>query len=200
LVNTLFRPVKLQAGFIGATKSRKLLDSEIPNRFSVGSVLNIKSIRVDGKDIPADNPNNDPRFSMSISFAYGSCPYLMVYDSEKGYWKQLGTVITDRNDFSLKGSEVHFLGDASTKFRIEERDNEITYLDSLSIIYEDQNNQVHETTLSIPLLDQVDQKYYVLHQGEFLNIDVKRFLPVGASKVRLKVDGYYQILDPSKMT
>jgi hypothetical protein len=199
LISILFRPVKLEAEFIRATKSRKLLDSEIPDRFSVGSLLNIKSIRIDGKDISADNPNNDPRFSMSIDFAYGSCPYLMVYDSEKDYWKELGTVITGRNNFSLKGSEVHLLGDNSTKFRIEERDNEITYLDSLSLLYEDANNQVHETALSIPVLDRLDQKYYVLHQGEFLNIDVKRFLPIGSRNVRLKVDGYYQILDPSKM-
>jgi hypothetical protein len=199
LINLLFRPTKLDAGFIGATKSRKSLDAEIPNRFSVGSLLNIKSIRIDGKEIPTDNPNNNPRFSMSVDFAYGSCPYLMVYDSEKGYWKQLGTVITDRNNFSLKGSEVHLLGDNSTKLKIEERDNEITYLDSLSLLYEDSNDQAHETTLSIPLLDRVDQKYYILRQGEFLDIDIKRFLPISARNIRLKVDGYYQILNPSKM-
>lgn len=195
----LLRGEKLDPGFIGMTKTRDLLSAEISNRFSVGSLLNIKSVRIDGKDISADNPNNDPRFSMSVGFAYGSCPYLIVYDSEKGYWKELGTVITDRNDISLKGSEVHLLGDSSTKFRIEERDNEITYLDALSILYEDSSNETHEALLNIPLLDKLDKNYYILHQGEFLNIDVKRLLPAHVKNIRLKVDGYYKILDPSKM-
>jgi hypothetical protein len=199
IARIILSPTKLQTSSLEGAKSRKLLESEISNRFSVGSLINIKSIRISGQDVLTDNPLNDPRFSMSIIFAYGSCPYLMVYDAEKGYWKQLGTVITDRNDISLKGSEVHLLGDSSTKFRIEERDNEITYLDSLSLLYEDSSNETHEALLNIPQLDKLDKSYYVLHQGEFLNIDVKRFLPAHAKNIRLKVDGYYQILDPSKM-
>jgi hypothetical protein len=199
LIKTVILPAKLAPNYLAELKSRKQLEESIPNRFGVGSLMNIKAIRVNGKDILTDTPLSDPRFSMSVSFGYGSCPYLMVYDSEKGYWKQLGTVITDRNDISLKGSEVHLLGDSSTKFKIEERDNEITYLDSLSLLYKDSGNQTHEALLNIPTLDKLDKDYYILHQGEVLNIDVRRFLPAHAKDIQLKVNGYYQILEPSKM-
>ena len=200
LAKLLLLPLRLKPGFILGTVSRNQLHELVPNRFAVSSIINVTSIRIDGKDILTDTPLSDPRFSMSVYFAYGSCPYLMVYDSEKGYWKELGTVITDRKSVELKGDEIHKLGDSSSKIRIEERDNEITYLDSVSILYTDSVTGAQgERQLAISSLGSNDGKYYILHPGQSLDIDLKSLLPKNSINISLKVNGYYQILDKNSM-
>lgn len=194
-INNLLKPITFSKNFIGKTQKMKDLFQAVPNRFAVGSLRNIIAVRINGKDVQIDNPLNNPRFSMSVYFAYGSCPYLMVYDSEKGYWMDLGTVITGRQSKAQKDYEVHSLGDHPSKFRIEERDKEITYLDSISILYTDsREGQEKELKSEIPELNTVDKKYFTLHQDDFLEINLKKLLPKTAINVRLKVNGYYEVL------
>lgn len=167
----------------------------VPDRFAVGSLKNIVSIRINGKDIQTDNPLNDPRFSMSVYFAYGSCPYLVVYDAKKGYWIDLGTTLTGRQTKAQKASEIYSLGENPSKFKIEERDKEITYLDSVSILYTDKNTgEEKEVSSHISTLNAIDDVYYVLHQNESLEIDLKNLVPKNASNIRMKINGYYELL------
>jgi Trypsin-like peptidase domain len=181
--------------FIGKNSKPQDLLKLVPNRFAVGALKNIISIRINGKDIQTDNPLNDPRFSMSVYFAYGSCPYLVVYDSRKGYSLDFGTVLTGRQTKSQKAYEIHSLGDNPTKLRIEERDKEITYLDSVSLLYTDNNTgEEKEISTKISKLDDVDEHNYILHQNESLEIDLKKLLPEIASNIRMKINGYYEIL------
>ena len=193
--NNLLKPITFSKNFIGKTQKMKDLFQAVPDRFAVGSLRNIIAVRINGKDVQIDNPLNNPRFSMSVYFAYGSCPYLMVYDSEKGYWIDLGTVITGRQSKAQKDYEVHSLGDHPSKLRIEERDKEITYLDSISILYTDsREGKEKEVKSEIPELNTVDEKYFTLHQDDFLEINLKKLLPKTAINVRLKVNGYYEVL------
>jgi hypothetical protein len=195
LVKSTLDVVNLPGSFVSQTKKLTELFNEVPNRFSVGSLRDIVSLRIAGKDIRTDNPLSDPRFSMSVYFAYGSCPYLMVYDAQKGYWIELGTVITGRQDKSWQGYEIHSLGDHPLKFRLEEREAEVTFIDQISILYKDsQNGGEAEVSSQISELTDADNKYFVLHQGDSLEIDLKKILPTSAIDVRLKINGYYEVL------
>lgn len=187
--------VNFSKEFISQVRPLIDLSESIPNRFAVGSLKNIIAIRINGKDIPSDNPLNDPRFSMSVYFAFGSCPYLVVYDTKKGYWIDLGTTLTGRQTKGQKTSEIYSLGENPSKFKIEERDKEITYLDSVSILYTDKNTgEEKEISSHISKLDAIDDVYYVLHQNESLEIDLKKLLPESASNIRMKINGYYELL------
>jgi Trypsin-like peptidase domain len=159
-------------------QKREDLLNKIPNRFAVGSISNLVSIRINDKDIQIDNPLSDSRFSMSAYYAYGSCPYLMIYDSQKGYWIDLGNVMVGRQDKSSKDYETYSLGDHPSKFRIEEREPEITYINSISIVYTDsKTNQEQEIKSNIPELRHLDDKYITLNQNDHLEIDLMRILP-----------------------
>ena len=199
MLQSILQPITFSKDFISKTKPLNELIEKIPNRFAVGSLRNVISVRINGKDIKTDNPLNDPRFSMSVHFAYGSCPYLMVYDSEKGYWIEFGTIITGRQTKAQKDYEVHPLGNHPAKIRIEERDKEITYLDSISILYTDsQTGAEKEVKSDIPELVDVDDKYFVLKQYDVLDVNVKRLIPRTAVNVRVRVNGYYEPLSGVK--
>lgn len=194
-VGKLLEPVKLSNKFVGRTRSLSNLAEAVPNRFAVGSMRNVVRIRIDGKDIQANSPLNDPRFSMSAYFAYGSCPYLLVYTSENGYWEELGTVITGQQSKDQENYGIYSLGDHPQKFRIEERDREVTYINSLVILYTDlKSGEEHELETKFPELASNDQSYYELHQNDVLEINLKSMLPRDAINVRLKVQGFYNIL------
>lgn len=195
MVQSILQPITFSKDFIGKTKPLNELIQKIPNRFAVGSLRNVVAVRINGKDIQTDNPLNDPRFSMSVYFGLGSCPYLMVYDSEKDHWIEFGTIITGRQTKAQKDYEIHPLGNHPAKIRIEERDKEITYLDSISILYTDpQTGAEKEVKSDIPELVDVDDKYFILKQYEVLDVNVKRLIPENAVNVRLRVNGYYEPL------
>jgi hypothetical protein len=141
--------VQLSNEFITSTKEIKSLMNGIPKRLAVGSVININSLTVNGKKIKIDPPLNEPQFSLSAYFNYGSCPYLLVFDSEKQIWKELGTVLSGLDSANLQQTKLYRLGNKPIKFKIQERDPEITYLDSLSLIYKDLRNRSGEEDMII---------------------------------------------------
>ena len=198
--NNYLSSFRLTQDFLFDLTDLSRIDELIPNRFAVGSLRNIVSIRINGEDIKVDNPLSDPRFSMSAYFAYGSCPYLMVYDSQKGYWIEQGTLITGKQNKARKSYEIHSLDDKISKIRIEERDREITYLDSISILYTDKSSdKVIEIQSQVPeLFTAGDESYLVLNQNDYFEMDLKSVLPKDAIDVRLKVDGYYEILPEAR--
>ena len=147
-----------------------------------------------------DNPLNNPRFSMSVFFTYGSCPYLQTYKSKDGYWVEQGTILTNRNKVQLQNSEIRMIESGTDKIKIQERDPEITYLDSISFVYTDPLTQKeHEVKTNIKNLNSVDNNYYILKQGESLEIDIKKIIPDTAVNIKLQVNGYYHILDDKVM-
>jgi hypothetical protein len=187
--------VELPNEFITSTKDIKSLINGIPKRLAVGSVLNINSLTVNGKKIKIDPPLNEPQFSLSAYFDYGSCPYLLVFDSEKQIWKELGTVLSGLDSANLQQTKLYQLGNKPIKFKIQERDPEITYLDSLSLIYKDsQTNELKEVFYTADKLEKIDHEYFELHQGEFLEIDLGKILPSTASDIKLKINGYYELI------
>ncbi|WP_042712909.1 hypothetical protein WH8501_18675 [Crocosphaera watsonii WH 8501] len=87
------------------------------------------------------------------------------------------------------------MNDRPLKVKIEERDPEITYLDSLSFIYQDtQTQELKEVFYPLAELQKIDQQYFLLHQRESLEIDLNKILPDTASNIKLKINGYYELI------
>jgi len=160
--------------------------------------MDIVSIKIEGKEIEIKSPNNNPKFSMSVYFAFGSCPYLLVYNPQKGYWIEVGTVLYGKQNKSLQQWEIHKLDKEISKIKLEERDKEITYIRFLSILYTDPQTKI--TREAVPLLTELeelasqDENYFLLRQGESIEINLENLIPKDASNIKLKISGYYEVL------
>ncbi|MCC3410068.1 MAG: hypothetical protein JGK17_31960 [Microcoleus sp. PH2017_10_PVI_O_A] len=185
----------LSQDFTSQTKPVSDLKSNSPKRFAVGSFFDIKSLKFDGKDLAISSPNDNPKISISTYFQYGSCPYLITVNSRKGYWIERGTILYGRQNEQMEGGEIYAIDEETSRIKIEERDCEITFLSSLSLIYIDQNSGsqcvVECLTSNLP---RNSKGYYLLHEGESIELDINNLLPKTASKIQLKVVGYYEIL------
>ena len=197
--NKLFsEPHKIPREFLENTKELEELFESIPNRFSLGSVMDIVSIKIEGKEVEIKSPHDNPKFSMSVYFAYGSCPYLLVYNPQKGYWIEVGTVLYGKQKKSLQQYEIHKLDEKISKIRLEERDKEITYIKFLSILYTEPKTKItREAVPSLTELEELtsqDGSYFLLRQGESIEINLENLIPEDASNVKLKINGYYEVL------
>ena len=187
--------ISLDKDFTKSTTSIDSLINSIPKRLAVGSIININSITVNGRKITIDPPLNEPEYSLSAYFAYGSCPYLLVLDSDDKPFRKLGTILTGVESEKSKQTKLYRLNDRPLKVKIEERDPEITYLDSLSFIYQDtQTQELKEVFYPLAELQKIDQQYFLLHQRESLEIDLNKILPDTASNIKLKINGYYELI------
>ncbi|NJK52378.1 MAG: hypothetical protein HC936_05295 [Leptolyngbyaceae cyanobacterium SU_3_3] len=188
--------IYLSQDFINQSKSVSDLKSDSPMRFAVGTFFDIKSIRFDGRDIHIPSPNDNPKVSISTYFQYGSCPYLMTFNSKKGYWIEHGSILYGRQNEGMKARELYLIDKDVSKIKIEERDNEITFLSAVNLIYVDQNSEIqHLVECLTSNLSRNSKGYYLLYKDESLEFDVGNLLPKTASKVQLEVIGYYEILD-----
>ncbi|NET55461.1 MAG: hypothetical protein F6K47_04490 [Symploca sp. SIO2E6] len=191
-------PVNISEDFINGANSLTDLFNSIPKRFAVGMILNVKSLKINGQTINIAPPSDEPTVYISTLLEGGSCPYLVVYDAQQKSWLELGTILSARKNKSLQQEELHHLGNNVSKIKIEEREPEITYIDALSIVYTEPNTEeVQAVVYPTPELQKVDEDYFLLHQGEALEIDLEKFVPPNAFDVMLKINGYYQALQTS---
>jgi hypothetical protein len=185
----------LSQDFTSQTKPVSDLKYNSPKRFAVGSFFDIKSIKLDGKDLAISSPNDNPKISISTYFQYGSCPYLITFNSRKGYWIERGTILYGRQNEQMEGGEIYAIDEETSRIKIEEHDCEITFLSSLSLIYIDQNSGSQSVVECLTSnLPRNGKGYYLLHEGESIELDINNLLPKTASKIQLKVVGYYEIL------
>lgn len=186
----------LSQDFTNQAKSISDLKSNSPKRFAVGTFFDIKSIKFDDKDLHIPSPNDNPKVSISTYFQYGSCPYLMTFNYIKGYWIEQGTILYGKQNEKMKAREIYTIDEEVSRIKIEERDREITFLSSINLIYVDQNSEgqclVECLTSNLP---RNSKGYYLLHENEFIELDIGNFLPKTATKIQLEVIGYYEILN-----
>ncbi|BDA76452.1 hypothetical protein CAL7716_106180 (plasmid) [Calothrix sp. PCC 7716] len=158
--------------------------------------MQIVSIKVNAQDIAADLPGNRATgYTMSANYQSGSCPFLLIYNRKNDYWLDLGTVLYSRNNKILQDYEIRNLGHDISKIKIEEREPEVTYIDSVSILYTKPDVELTQEAIPpIPKLAKQDGEYLILHQGESIEIDLEDLIPINSSNVRLKINGYYEIL------
>jgi len=194
-IESLAQIVEVTDNFKSFLTAPEELIRKLPRRFAVGSIFSIKSIQVDGIDVPIPSPQNNPEFLMSAMFNEGSCPFLLTYDPSQKKWIELGTVINNRKSKSLKGTDRYYLGNEVKKIKLEEREPEISYIDSIEFIFEDlKTGQVKAVSSKNSALSKIDSDYVVLHQGDSLEIDCSEFVPIEAANLKIKINGYYEVV------
>jgi hypothetical protein len=189
------RVLTLSSDFISRIQPKETVLASFPRRFLVGAAIDLNSIKIDGKTKPIQSPGEEPSAYYTVSFGYGSCPYLLVYDAEKKYWIDLGNILSDRSEERLKNTESYSIERKVSKIRIEEREDEVSYIDSLSFSYADLNGNEKEISPSIPSLLENDKNYLILRKGEYLEISLQDLLPLDFNNLILKINGYYTLPD-----
>lgn len=184
--------VRLDNDFLDQIKYSKN-EIDIPHKLAIGSILDIESLVIDNRVAFTPKPADEFSSSIAQSLGLGSCPYLLVFNSIKGYWLELGTVLHNRASKSLQDTEIHGLSHPISKIKLQERENEITYLDYLAILYtEPYTNTIREVVPETSQLKHSDGQYLVLKKGEHFELDLSSLVPDNATKIELKVDGYYE--------
>ena len=194
ITENLMQKETLSGDFIQNTQSINSLFNSFPDRWAIGPILDVTSININGVSVSINPPGDKPSIYISNLIEGGSCPYLEIYDSIKDSWFDLGTVLTHRSDKNLQQQELHILGSGNiTKIRLEEREQEISYIDAISFTYLDpQTNSEIEVKPNQPELNSADGNYLKLYEGDSLEFDLSELIPLDALKVRLKIDGYYE--------
>jgi SEFIR domain len=191
--NPLYDIKIINKEFLDRTKNLDDLISQKSRRFAVGSIVDILSIDCSNETILVDRPKDLDAFYISQYFAYGSCPYLLVYDECKKYWIELGTILYGRDTKKLNDFEVYSLPLNTSKIRIEERDPENTYIHHLSILIYPKNCDSPEKEMFPNLSGDFNQydNHFSLDQGGYVEFDI----PSGNEfDFKLKIKGYYEIL------
>jgi len=174
------------------------LIQKIPRRFSVGSIISITSLQINGNSIPVPPPQNNPEFIISSMFNEGSCPYLLVYEPDQESWFDLGTVIRNRRAKIFQGTDKYYLGNKIRRIKLEEREAEVSYIDSIEFLFEDSvNGKIQEVSSTIPSLSKIDGNYVVLQQGSTFQIDFSEIVPPSAVNIQVKINGYYEAIQES---
>jgi hypothetical protein len=187
--------VSLSQEYIRETKSLPDLKSICHKCFAVGDFMDVKMLRFDGKELSISSPNDNPKISISTYFAYGSCPYLLVFDAQKNFWIEKGVILLGRQSQQMEGEDIYSIEKEISKIKIEERDHEITFLKSLKLIYTDsQSNEQGELELLTSNMLEENRGYYILNEDNFLELDIDEVLPESAENITLNVVGYYEIL------
>ncbi|OPF15015.1 hypothetical protein B1L04_20840 [Microcystis aeruginosa KW] len=183
--------INLSNDFLNQIKTNKN-DIDVPRKLAIGSVINVESMIVNQRKIFIPKPGDEFSSSIAQGLGLGSCPYLLVYDTGKGYWLDLGTVLYSRASQDLQDTEIHALGNQTTKIKLQERENEITYLDYIAILYTEYDTGIHrEITPNIFSITKIDGQYLVLNKGQNLEIDLSNLIPANATAIQLKINGYY---------
>jgi hypothetical protein len=128
--------------------------------------------------------------NMSQTIGLGSCPFLIYFDRGNKYWIEYGTVLVDRKEKELQGEEKHLIRRNVSKIRIEEREDEISYIDSIAVGYKDAENQEIIIKAQDPQIQNADGNYAILRKGERLEVDFTT-VPTAASDVTVRINGYY---------
>jgi hypothetical protein len=187
--------VNVNAEFKSSFRTPEELVRKVPSRFSVGSLISINSIKVNDTNIEIPPPQSDPKFLMSAMFNEGSCPFLLAYNPSKKTWIDLGTVISNRNSKLLKGTDKYVLDDEVRKIRLEERESEVSYIDSVEFTFEDLNaGQAKKVSPKVSSLSKIDGDYIILHKGDSFEVDFSQIIPADAANLKIRINGYYEVV------
>ena len=126
--------------------------------------------------------------------AYMACPHLFIYDGER--YSEIGEIMglnigkwSERSDLVAIAPE--FTQETKLKIRINEFLDEITYLNSVSIIVDDKRIFANNSPASLSVND---NEYITLQKGDSIDLEFDLPLTASADGVVLDSVGYYEPL------
>ena len=96
--------------------------------FAFGPELRIAGMVVNGNPIQLSARSSN---FVDVSFGYGtgSCPYLLSWDEQRSDWVEHGKVLHPASEQRLESSQTIAMAGFVSRFRLEERESEVTTLD-----------------------------------------------------------------------
>jgi hypothetical protein len=162
--------------------------------FSYGPTLSINGVRISGKLITLDQ-NAENFIGLTFSGKEGSCPYLVSWDGKLQDWVNHGKVLHKGQGKPHEYSETKTFEGFRARFRLEEREPEIAYIDHAELVVALKNGE----TLAL----KPDQAKLAARDGNYLELmwgdgaELVFALPQGVAEEdvaesRLTLTGYYE--------
>jgi len=160
--------------------------------YAWGPEIVIGGLVVDGARIDLTNRSAN-YLEMTMSTESGSCPYLLS-QAEDGDWVDHGKVLHKAPSREREYSEERSFPGFRSRFRIEEREPEIAFLDQAELIVTFKDGSTRTLSSDNPHLAARDGEYLRLVWGD--TVDINFVLPQGIAEgdvveSRFTVTGYY---------
>jgi hypothetical protein len=152
-----------------------------------GLVVNNKTVKL------AEHADNS--VDVTIGSGFGSCPYLLAWDETDREWVNQGKVLDAGKGKSGEYSEAKTFEGFRARFRIEEREPEIAYIDHAELVASLKNGETLTLKSGNNQLADRDGDYLELMWGE--GVELAFTLPEGVAaedvtESRLTLTGYYE--------
>jgi hypothetical protein len=158
-----------------------------------GPEVAIGGVAVNGNRV--DLVNRSANFiELTLSSEIGSCPYLLSHDRREGGWIEHGKVLDKAPDKSREYTEVKVFSGLRARFRLEEREPELAFIDQAELVLVLNDGDTHLLEPDQAKLAARDGDYVRLFWGDAVEFEFA--LPHGVAEEQVKesqirVTGYY---------
>jgi hypothetical protein len=132
---------------------------------------------------------------MTASLEAGSCPFLLAWDESAREWVNQGKVLHKASGAEHEYTEVRTMPGFTPRFRIEEREAEVAFIDHAEVSLLLANGKTVHVGSSDRALSERDGSYLELYWGDAFELEFA--LPAGVqahdvSETRIALTGYYR--------
>ena len=169
--------------------------------YAYGPEIVLRGIKVNGERL--DLQGRDPNMLAMTTFCEcGSCPYLHAWSDRLDRWVSYGKVIHEAQGAELQAEEEVNLTELATRFRIAERELELSHIDQVRLRLELSDGRTLELVPDIPVLNRVDGDYAEIYAGGSVEFEFALPEAIAKEDIRsssLSVNGYYQLYTSPEM-
>lgn len=126
-------------------------------------------------------------------FEMGSCPFVFAQYPSATRPLNLGQIITDQIGLAAKGRDTLAIPRGFTRLEIQEREDEVSYLDSAKLSVPRSQGVVRYPARGQALKSE-DGRYLVMRKGDRVALDFGYVPQDGDGEPRLEVNGYYDLV------
>lgn len=180
------RKVAIKDAALRAIAARAWQDPLVKQDFVYGPSFRLASFKVDAVAAPAARGKTQS-ISYTTAEGFGSCPFVSVWDAERGLWLDKGRVLVGRVGQSASREEVFDLPFPPARVAVREKEAEETHLAwvRLEVLGWDGAWQ------RVPLQAQEGMDEVLLRQGESRTFEFDVPPALRGRPARLRIAGYY---------
>jgi hypothetical protein len=159
-----------------------------------GPELAVAGVLVDGDRVDLQRQQAN-FFDLTVSSQVGSCPYLTSWSGPDREWIEHGKVLHEAAGKIREYSETFVLPGLRSRFRLEEREPEIAFIDHAELVVTLANGDTIVLQPDKAPLDRRDGDYLSLMWGDAIEIEFAlddRITEADVVDSRLTLTGYYE--------
>ena len=164
------------------------------SKYVYGPAFDVRGLVANSQDIDFDK--RSANFTqLSLIQEEGSCPYLLSWKDEDDLWIQRGKILHAANGRDNEYREIVEFDGLRTRFRLEEREPEVAYIDKTKLIAYLDDGSILEMMPNKPQLADKDDEHIILAWGEFIEFSFSLPSQIDRGRVKrseLRVTGFYE--------